>query len=69
MTAEVVPFPATADHNSAQFLRIEHRSGAWYVVRSCRCHPGEAVTIGRITPAAAASALRAMLEVSAALDT
>lgn len=68
------------EHNAARWLKIERRvyqidgktprlRGAWYVVRTCPCHPEVAVTLPLASEERARAALRAMLAASTRLGT
>jgi hypothetical protein len=71
------------NHNAADWLRVEYigknnpgRPGrgyqwepGWYVLRTCPCHKGLAVTLPFATEAAAERARRVMIEVSEKLGT
>jgi len=68
------------DHNNARWLDIRFlpaiRRGCvgmqyagWFVVRTCKCHPGLPVTLPLATKEHAEHARRAMLATSEALGT
>ena len=72
-------------HNSARWLEVRwlpktagrapggrylpFRLAGWYVVRTCRCHKDEPVTLPFDSEERAADAVRAMLEASRKLGT
>ena len=72
-------------HNSARWLDVRWlpkmggrlpggrswrpTEAGWYVVRTCRCHKGQPVTMPLASEERARSAMRAMLEASRSLGT